>query len=113
MRLLRGAPLVVALVLAAGLAAAGNPKTPLGKWMQPNVGTPFASEDYPTVQQNLTIVANKPPPTGDYSQWTTLAKAGADAAGKQDHDGTKASCNQCHKLYKDQYIKDFPNRAFP
>ena len=112
-RLLRAAPWAMAVVFGAALAAAADAKTPLGKWMKPNVGAPFAAEDYPTVQQNLTIVANKPPPTGDYGQWASIANAGAAAAGKKDHDATKATCKQCHDLYKDKYISDFPNRAFP
>jgi hypothetical protein len=103
----------MAITLAAGLAAAGEAKTPLGKWMKPNVGAPFAAEDYATVQQSLTLVASKPPPSGDYGQWATIATAGATAAGKQDRDGTKASCKQCHDLYKQKYINDFPSRAFP
>jgi cytochrome c553 len=95
------------------LASGADPKTPLGKWMKPNVGVPFASEDYPTVQQSLTTVANKPPPSGDYGQWAAIANAGAAAAGQQDRKGTKASCNKCHDLYKQKYISDFPNQPFP
>ena len=117
-RVLRAAPFFVAITslsvcLCAGLAGAGDAKTPLGKWMKPNVGVPFASADYPTVQQSLTLVAKNPPPTGDYGQWATIANAGATAAGKQDHDGTKATCKQCHDLYKQKYITDFPSRPFP
>jgi hypothetical protein len=68
-RLLRSPSYLVifsGFTLAAGAALAADAKTPLGKWMKPNVGAPFASEDYPTVQKNLTIVANEPPPMGDY-----------------------------------------------
>jgi hypothetical protein len=105
-------PLTVALALAAGLAAAGEPKTPLGKWMKPNVGAPLAGQDFPTLQKSLDLVASKPPP-GDYPQWATIAKAGSAAAAKQDLAGVKASCKQCHDAYKDKYQKDFPTRPFP
>jgi hypothetical protein len=111
--ILRASPLVLAALLAAGLAAAGDPKTPLGKWMKPNVGVPMAGQDYATVQQSLTLVASKPPPSGDYGQWATIATNGANAAAKQDNAGTKASCKQCHDLYKQKYIADFPDRPFP
>ncbi|MGD0675255.1 MAG: hypothetical protein ABSC94_07535 [Polyangiaceae bacterium] len=74
------------VVLCAGLAGASEPTTPLGKWMKPNVGAPLAGQD-------LT--------------------AGATAAGKQDLAGVKASCKQCHDLYKESYKKDFASRPFP
>jgi hypothetical protein len=105
--------MLLAIMLASGLAAAGEAKTPLGKWMKPNVGAALASEDYPTLQRSLTLVASKPPPSGDYGQWAAIATGGATAAGKQDRDGAKASCKQCHDLYKQKYINDFPDRAFP
>jgi hypothetical protein len=109
----RLAPVGVALVLAAGLAAGADPKTPLGKWMQPNVGNALAGQDFPTLQKNLTIVANNPPPNGNYTNWASIAQGGATSASNQDLKGTKASCKQCHDQYKQQYIADFPNRAFP
>jgi hypothetical protein len=112
-RTARLAPLGVAVILAAGLAAAGDPKTPLGKWMQPNIGTPLASQDFTTLQQNLTIVAKNPPPSGNYGNWASIAQAGATAASNQDLKSTKASCKQCHDQYKQQYIADFPTRPFP
>jgi hypothetical protein len=106
-------PLTVALALAAGLAVAGEPKTPLGRWMKGNVGAPLAGQDFPTLQKSLDLVASKPPPGNDYPQWATMAKAGSAAAAKQDLAGVKASCKQCHDAYKDKYQKDFPTRPFP
>ncbi len=106
-------PLTVALALAAGFASAGEPKTPLGKWMKPNVGAPLAGQDFPTLQKSLDLVASKPPAGNDYPQWATLAKAGSAAAAKQDLAGVKASCKQCHDAYKEKYQKDFPTRPFP
>jgi hypothetical protein len=115
----RRAPLVslaVALSLAAvgfaGLANAGDPKTPLGKWMKPNMGAPLAGEDYDTLKKSLDLVASKVP-KGDYPQWVSMAQAGSAAAAGQDLKGVKASCKQCHDAYKDKYIKDFPAQPFP
>jgi hypothetical protein len=105
--------LTVALSLGAGLAAAGEPATLLGKWMKPNMGAPMAGEDFETLQKSLQLVADKPPPAGDYPNWATISKAGADAAGKKDLKAVKKSCKDCHDAYKEKYKKDLPTRAFP
>jgi hypothetical protein len=105
-------PLTLALGLAASLAAAGEAKTPLGKWMKPNMGAPLAGQDFPTLQKSLDLVASKPP-GGDYPQWSAFSKAGSAAAAKLDLAGVKASCKQCHDAYKEKYVKDFPTRPFP
>jgi hypothetical protein len=105
-------PLVLAIALATGLALAGEAKTPLGKWMKPNMGAPMAGQDFAALQKSLTVVAGKVP-SGSYGDWASLAKGGADAAGKQDVAGVKAACKGCHDKYKQQYISDHPNDAFP
>jgi hypothetical protein len=110
--LLRTSPLV-AVVLIAGLAAAAEPKTLLGKWMKPNMGAPLAGQDFPTLQKSLQLVSDKAPPADKYPKWSAMSKAGADAAAKKDLKAVKASCKDCHDAYKDQYIKEFPTRPFP
>jgi hypothetical protein len=104
--------LLAALSLAAGLAAAGEPTTILGKWMKPNMGAPLAGQDFGTLKTSLDLVAAKPPP-GDYANWATISKAGSAAAAKQDLAGVKASCKQCHDAYKESYKKEFATRPFP
>jgi hypothetical protein len=106
-------PLIAALALATGVAAAAGPLTPLGNWMKPNMGAVLAGGDFATLQKNFGVVGSKPPPSGDYGQWATFAKTGADAAGKQDAVAVKAACKSCHDTYKEKYRKDFPTRAFP
>jgi hypothetical protein len=106
-------PFTVALALAAGLAAAGEPATPLGKWMKPNMGAPLAGQDFPTLQKSLDLVASKPPPSSDYPKWASFASAGSAAAAKQDLAAVKATCKQCHDAYKEKYKKEFVTRAFP
>jgi hypothetical protein len=106
-------PVTAAIVLAAGLAAAGEPKTPLGKWMKPNMSAPLLDQDFATLQKSLDLVASKPPPGDGYAQWSTLAKDGAAAAAKQELAGVKASCKKCHDAFKEKYLKDFPTRPFP
>ena len=105
--------LPIAIALATGVAVAGGPpKTPLGKWMKPNMGAPMAGEDYDTLQKSFDFVAGKSPGAA-YPKWETFAKNGSAASAKQDLKGTKAACNGCHDAYKDKYIKEFPTTPFP
>jgi hypothetical protein len=113
MRNLLRLTLPVATVLVAGLVAAGQPKTLLGKWMLPNVGEAKSALDYDTLQKSLKLVADKPPPVADYPKWVEMAKAGAAAAGKQDPKGLRKSCDDCHDAYREKYIKEQANRPFP
>jgi hypothetical protein len=109
----RTVPISVALVLAAGLALAGEPKTPLGKWMKPNMGAPLAGQDFDALKKAFDLVAGKPPPGADYPKWAATAQEGSAAAAKQDLAGVKAACKHCHDPYKEKYQKDFVDRAFP
>ncbi len=51
--------------------------------MKPNIGTPLAGQDFPTLQKNLEFVSTKTP-SADYPKWAEYSKAGAAAAAKQD-----------------------------
>ena len=113
MRNLLRLTLPLATVLAAGLVAAAEPTTLLGKWMKPNMGAPMAGQDFDTLQKSLLLVAAKPPPAADYPNWVSISKAGADAAGKQDLKGVKKCCKDCHDAYKETYKKSLKDRAFP
>ncbi|HEV3189733.1 MAG TPA: hypothetical protein VGY54_04505 [Polyangiaceae bacterium] len=105
--------LVLSLALAASFAAAREAKTPLGKWMKPNMGTALAGQDFDTLQKSADLVASKPPAGGNYPKWATMAKAVSAAAAKQDVKALKAACKDCHDAYEDKYIKDFPSQPFP
>jgi cytochrome c553 len=104
--------LALALALGTGLALAGEPATPLGKWMKPNVGAALAGQDFGTLQKSLDLVASKPP-SGDYPKWAEYSKAGSAAAAKGDVKAIKAACKQCHDDYKEKYKTEFPSKAFP
>jgi hypothetical protein len=110
--LLHSLGLALVSACVTGLAVAGEPATPLGKWMKPNVGAPLAEEDFATLAKSLALVASKPPP-GDYARWQQMANAGAEAAAKQDLRGVKASCKDCHAAYKESYKRDHATRPFP
>jgi hypothetical protein len=106
------AVLAVAIALAAGMAVAGEPKTPLGRWMKPNMGAPLAGQDFDKLKASFDVVGGKPPP-GDYSQWASTSVAGSKASAAKDVPGIKAACKQCHDAYKTKYQNEFPTRSFP
>ena len=58
----------------------------------------------------LTYAADHPPP--GYSDWTSIAKAGAAKAKTGDVEAAKASCKQCHDLYKESYKAAMRDRPF-
>jgi hypothetical protein len=103
--------LTAALALAAGLAFA-EARTPLGKWMQPNIEVPKLEEDFDALVKSFNIVASKPPP-GSYPKWVSIAKAGSAAAAKRDMRGVKATCKDCHDPYREKYRREFATRPFP
>jgi hypothetical protein len=106
--------LPLAVVLVAGLvAAADGPTTPLGKWMNANMRHADEDEDFAALQNDLRLVAEKPPPAADYPKWVAISKAGADAAGNKDIKGARRSCHECHDAYKPKYKKEQVSRPFP
>ena len=112
-KLLRASlPLTVALSLAAGFAAAEEPKTLLGKWMKPNMGAALAGQDFDKLAASLTLVAGKPPP-GNYPEWANMAKQGRRGGKEQDLKGVKASCKACHDAYKKSYIDESRDASVP
>jgi hypothetical protein len=113
MRKLVRVVLLLTPLLTAGIVAAAEPTTLLGKWMKPNIGAALAGQDFDALQKNLKLVADKPPPAADYPQWAAMSQAGADAAGKKDLKGVKKSCKDCHDAYKEKYKKEQATRAFP
>jgi cytochrome c553 len=108
--------LIAALLLAAGVAGAGDPKTALGKWMKPNMGEPFAQDppDFATLQTSLALLLTKEPPAATYPKWDGFLQQGLAAAKAGDKAGVKATCKGCHDAHKDAYKAD-PNvpKTFP
>src|SRR5258708_16276874 len=113
MRSLLRLTLPLVAVVFAGLAAAAEPATLLGKWMKPNMGAPMAGQDFDVLRRSLQVVADKPPPAADYPRWTAISKAGAVAAGKKDFKGVDKSCKDCHSTYREKYKKEQASRPFP
>jgi hypothetical protein len=110
------ASLIAAVLLAAAVAGAGDPKTALGKWMKPNMGTAFGQDppDFATLQTGFALLLTKEPPSATYPKWHGYLQQGMDAAKAGDKAGVKASCKGCHDAHKDAYKVD-PNvpKTFP
>jgi len=85
---------------------------PLQKWMQANVGSKMADGDMKGVATGLDKAATLSP-DASWSDWPTFAKAGADAARKNDTAGVKAACKNCHDKFKQQYKDKYRSRALP
>lgn len=41
-----------------------------------------------------------------YDEWSSIAKAGAEAAKQKDADAVKRACKSCHKKYEDKFIAE-------
>jgi hypothetical protein len=111
MRKLLPSLIAVSLILAASLAAAGDPKTALGKWMVPNMGTAFSGKDgetpdYATIQTSLAILLAKEPPAATYPQWDGLLQQALAAAKANDKAALKKTCKGCHDAHKEAYKAD-------
>jgi hypothetical protein len=100
------------VAFASETARAGDPKTPLGRWMKPNMGAPLAGSDFDKLKVSFDVVSGKPPP-GDYPRWAEISAAGSKASAAKDLPGIKAACKQCHDAYKTKYQSEFPVRPYP
>ncbi|AUX41369.1 uncharacterized protein SOCE26_027800 [Sorangium cellulosum] len=105
---------------ATGAAQAGEKKfdcgskgqkpCPMQAWMKSTMASATSSGDGAKIAAALTYVAGKPPP--GMGSWVSISKNGASKAKAGDIDGAKASCKQCHDLYKEQYKKTMRDRPW-
>jgi hypothetical protein len=110
-----GAGLAFAPSIASADGAACGAKTnpcPLQKWMQDNIGSKMADGNMAAVATGLDKAATLSP-DASWGDWATYAKAGADAARKNDTPGVKAACKNCHDKYKQQYKDKYRTKAVP
>ncbi|WP_437579759.1 hypothetical protein [Sorangium sp. So ce887] len=109
-----------AVPAATGAAQAGEKKIecgakgqklcPMQAWMKSTMASATSSGDGVKIAAALQYVAGKPPP--GMGSWGAISKAGAAKAKAGDIDGAKASCKQCHDLYKEQYKKTMRDRPW-
>jgi hypothetical protein len=83
---------------------------PMQGWMKRVMAPASSGGDTADLAKALTYVAEHAPP--GFTDWTSIAKAGAAKAKEGDGDGAKAACKQCHDAYKDQYKTTMRDRPF-
>ena len=110
-----GAGLALTPSIASADGAACGAKTnpcPLQKWMQDNIGSKMADGNMAAVATGLDKAATLSP-DASWGEWATIAKAGADAARKNDTPGVKTACKNCHDKYKQLYKDKYRAKAVP
>ena len=77
------------------------PDCPLQGWMKANTSEPLAARDYPALSEAFLAIVRLAPP--GYTNWVSVARDGARAAGEQNLDGVKGACRGCHRQYQKRY----------
>jgi hypothetical protein len=83
---------------------------PMQGWMKRVMAPASVNEDGEALAKALTYVSEHVPP--GFTEWSSIASAGASKAKSGDIDGAKSSCKQCHDAYKDKYKSTMRDRAF-
>ncbi len=121
---------IAALACSAAMGAACNEKPasaepaptcgkpglkdcPLQAWMKANLVKPKGDGDFDTVAKNIARVPSFAPEPAWKADWTSFAKAGADAATKGDREALSAACNDCHTKYRKAYREKYRDRPIP
>jgi hypothetical protein len=88
---------------ASGAACGRSPlpKCPLQGWMDANLAESFNRGRLERLLMPLGALSFAAPPS--YDAWAPFARAGVAAVGRGDHDGVRASCEGCHRAYRDRY----------
>ena len=107
-----GSVLPIALAVLLGSAVAFADDSPLKAWMKTNMGAQKASNDFPGLVKAFDKMAAWVPDPA-WTEWAAISKQGSAAAKSQDKDGVKASCNGCHKKYKDEYKAKYASKVPP
>jgi hypothetical protein len=116
-----GAPAAGSAAPAASGSAAAGPKTfdcgakgqklcPMQAWMKGAMASASSSGDGEKLANALAYCGGKPPP--GMSQWASISATGASKAKAGDIEGAKATCKQCHDLYKQKYQTTMRDRPW-
>jgi hypothetical protein len=79
-------------------------------WMKANMAPAAANADADALAKAFEYVAGHAP--AGFSDWSKIAKAGADAAKAKKLDDAKKSCKTCHDQYKAKYKEDMRDKSF-
>lgn len=85
-------------------AACGRPgerDCPLQAWMKANMAHQAMQSDLGAMEHGFATLSITP--ISGYSDWISIARAGAAAAHEGDLDAAKRACKQCHEAYRDRY----------
>lgn len=88
----------------------GQKPCPMQGWMKTVMASAASSGEGDKLAQALIYAAARVPP--GYTGWAEISNVGATKARAGDIDGAKASCKQCHDLYKDSYKVAMRDRAW-
>lgn len=116
-----GTAAAAAPTASAASSAAAGPKTfdcgakgqkpcPMQGWMKTVMASASSSGDGTKLANALAYTAGKPPP--GMGQWTAISNAGVAKAKAGDIEGAKATCKQCHDLYKEKYKSAMRDRPW-
>lgn len=106
---------------SAAASAAAGPKTfdcgakgqkpcPMQGWMKTVMASASSSGDGTKLANALAYTAGKSPP--GMGQWAAISNAGVAKAKAGDIEGAKATCKQCHDLYKEKYKSSMRDRPW-
>lgn len=106
---------------SAASSAAAGPKTfdcgakgqkpcPMQGWMKTVMASASSSGDGTKLANALAYTAGKAPP--GMGQWSAISNAGVAKAKAGDIEGAKATCKQCHDLYKEKYKASMRDRPW-
>jgi hypothetical protein len=104
------APTASAAVKEYDCGKKGQKPCPMQGWMKTVLTDAVASEEGAKVAAALTTLAGKAPV--EFADWKAIAMAGAAKAKDGDIEAAKASCKQCHDIYKEAYKKTMRDRPF-
>ncbi len=93
---------------AAQCGKAPLPPCPMQAWMKANAASASATGDLPQLATVLDRIAKMAPP--GFGTWASLSQAGAAAARAGDLAGARASCTNCHNVYRAKYKSEMRAR---
>lgn len=87
-----------------------KPPCPMQAWMKANMAPAAANGDSAALAKAFEYVASHAP--AGFSDWSKIAKAGAEAAKANKIDDAKKSCKTCHDQYKNKYKEEMRDKPF-
>jgi len=79
-------------------------------WMKANMAPAAANGDAAALAKAFEYVASHAP--AGFSDWSKIAKSGAEAAKANKIDDAKKACKTCHDQYKNKYKEEMRDKPF-